>query len=82
MLTAEEKKIALTVVAIQLFESYPQVLLVRQRHTYDDMLGWVIRLLTGDKSLQQSYQDRFRHFTVDKYQDRQQEQGQRRMPVH
>ena len=51
------------------FTTYQELLAAQQRYDFDDMINWVIDVLSSNANLLQLYQEQFTHILVDEYQD-------------
>ena len=50
-------------------ETYNSILARKERYDYNDMILWVIKVLSENEDLLASYQERFQFLLVDEYQD-------------
>ncbi len=50
-------------------ENYNKILAKKERYDYNDMILWVIKVLSENDDLLASYQERFQFILVDEYQD-------------
>lgn len=54
---------------VSLFNTYQNLMLDRHRYDYNDMIQWVIRMLSEQEDVLLSYQERFQYLLVDEFQD-------------
>ena len=55
--------------AIVLFDEYRKIMLKNQRYDFDDMVNWVIKLLTDNQDVLSFYQEKYQFLLVDEFQD-------------
>ncbi len=55
--------------AVDLFDTYQEMLREQSRYTFDDMILWVISAFRNNPTLKAEYQERFLYILVDEFQD-------------
>jgi len=65
----EKEKMEKLRAAANEFDRYQQLMRVKNRYDFDDMINWVIRAFEENKNLLANYQERFQYILVDEYQD-------------
>ncbi len=55
--------------AVNLFDTFQQLMRQRNRYDFDDMINWVIKAFEENKQLLARYQEQFLYILVDEYQD-------------
>jgi DNA helicase II / ATP-dependent DNA helicase PcrA len=55
--------------AVNLFDTFQQLMRQRNRYDFDDMINWVIKAFEENKQLLVRYQEQFLYVLVDEYQD-------------
>ena len=55
--------------AVNLFDTFQQLMRKRNRYDFDDMINWVIKAFEENKNLLSRYQEQFQYILVDEYQD-------------
>jgi len=55
--------------AVNEFDRFQQLMRLRNRYDFDDMINWVIKAFEENKTLLANYQERFLYILVDEYQD-------------
>jgi DNA helicase-2/ATP-dependent DNA helicase PcrA len=65
----EKEKMGKLRAAVDLFETFQQMMRRRSRYDFDDMINWVIKAFEENKNLLARYQEQFLYVLVDEYQD-------------
>jgi len=55
--------------AVLAFPRFNEMMKLKNRYDFDDMINWVIKAFTEHKNLLANYQERFQYILVDEYQD-------------
>ncbi|HEY0677228.1 MAG TPA: ATP-dependent DNA helicase [Chitinophagaceae bacterium] len=66
---AEKNRMAKLRAAVNEFDRFQQLMRVRNRYDFDDMINWVIAAFRENKELLARYQEQFLYILVDEYQD-------------
>lgn len=65
----ETKRMEMLKAAVSFYELYNNLMVKKNRYTYDDMILWVLKAFEENKSLLLDYQERFLYILVDEFQD-------------
>ena len=65
----EKEKMEKLEAAVVEFDKYQELMRVRKRYDFDDMINWVINAFEKNNSLLAKYQEQFQYILVDEYQD-------------
>jgi len=65
----EKEKMDKLRTAVAEFSNYQQLMRLRNRYDFDDMINWVIRVFEENKSVLSAYQEKFQYILVDEFQD-------------
>ena len=65
----EKEKMEKLEAAVVEFDKYQELMRVRKRYDFDDMINWVINAFKENNSLLAKYQEQFQYILVDEYQD-------------
>jgi DNA helicase-2/ATP-dependent DNA helicase PcrA len=65
----EKEKMEKLEAAVVEFDKYQELMRVRKRYDFDDMINWVINAFEETNSLLAKYQEQFQYILVDEYQD-------------
>ena len=65
----EKEKMERLRAAVNEFDRFQQMMRLRNRYDFDDMINWVIRAFEENKNLLANYQEQFLYILVDEYQD-------------
>jgi DNA helicase-2/ATP-dependent DNA helicase PcrA len=55
--------------AVNEFENFQNLMRVKNRYDFDDMINWVIKVFEENKNVLSGYQEKFQYILVDEYQD-------------
>jgi DNA helicase-2/ATP-dependent DNA helicase PcrA len=65
----EKEKMEKLRTAVAEFSNYQQLMRLRNRYDFDDMINWVIKVFEENKSVLSAYQEKFQYILVDEFQD-------------